>query len=133
MYWHPSLKKFNLPCHYPKDYHVANAVGSALAKPTTEINMVANTSQGVLSVPELELYENIGRNYTIDKARKRAIELIKESAISLGATEDEIEAEIVEKSSFNMVRGFYATGKNIRIKAQNKPGLIHDLRGEIDD
>ncbi|MCF6464418.1 hydantoinase/oxoprolinase family protein [Clostridium sp. Cult2] len=126
-------KKFDLPCHYPKDYHVANAVGSALAKPTTEINMVANTSQGVLSVPELELYENIGRNYTIDKARKRAIELIKESALSLGAAEEEIEAEIVEESSFNMVRGFYTTGKNIRIKAQIKPGLIHELRGELDD
>ncbi|SHD77843.1 hydantoinase/oxoprolinase family protein [Schnuerera ultunensis] len=56
-------KKFNLPCYFPKDYHVANAIGAALAKPTTEINMVANTSQGVLSVPELELYEKISRNY----------------------------------------------------------------------
>jgi hypothetical protein len=24
-----------------------------------------------------------------------------------------------------MVRGFYTTGKNIRVKAQIKPGLIH--------
>ena len=126
-------KKFNLPCYFPKDYHVANAVGAALAKPTTEINMVANTSQGVLSVPELELYEKIGRNYTVDKARKRAIELVKESVLSLGATRDEIEAEIVEESSFNMVKGFYTTGKNIRIKAQVKPGLIHELRSDIND
>lgn len=126
-------KKFNLPCYFPKDYHVANAVGAALAKPTTEINMVANTSQGILSVPELELYEKIGRNYTIDKARKRAIELIKKSALSLGANKDEIEAEIVEESSFNMVRGFYTTGKNIRIKAQVKPGLIHELRSDMND
>lgn len=33
--------------------------------------------------------------------------------------------EVVEDLEFNMVRGFYTTGKNIRIKAQVKPGLIH--------
>ena len=32
--------------------------------------------------------------------------------------------EIVEDQEFNMVRGYYATGKNIRLKAQVKPGLI---------
>jgi hypothetical protein len=26
---------------------------------------------------------------------------------------------------FNMIRGFSTTGKNIRIRAQVKPGLIH--------
>src|SRR5699024_3838970 len=31
-------RKFDLPCHLPKDFHVANAVGAALAKPTAEIN-----------------------------------------------------------------------------------------------
>ncbi|SHD77844.1 hypothetical protein [Schnuerera ultunensis] len=61
------------------------------------------------------------------------MELIKESALSLGATKDEIEAEIVEENSFNMVRGFYTTGKNIRIKAQVKPGLIHELRSDMND
>ncbi|GFN34584.1 hydantoinase/oxoprolinase family protein [Tepidimicrobium xylanilyticum] len=126
-------RKFNLPCCFPKDYHVANAVGAALAKPTTEINMLVNTSKGILSVPELELFEKIDRTFTIDKARRKAMELIRESALSLGAINEEIEAEIVEESSFNMVRGFYTTGKNIRIKAQVKPGLIFELRSDIND
>lgn len=126
-------RKFNLPCCFPKDYNVANAVGAALAKPTTEINMLVNTSKGILSVPELELFEKIDRTFTIDKARRKAMELIRESALSLGAINEEIEAEIVEESSFNMVRGFYTTGKNIRIKAQVKPGLIFELRSDIND
>ncbi len=46
-------KKFNLPCYYPKNYHVANAIGAALAKTTTEITMLADTSQGILSVPPI--------------------------------------------------------------------------------
>ncbi len=29
-----------------------------------------------------------------------------------------------------MVRGFYTSGQNIRIKAQIKPGLIYNLRGD---
>ncbi|HZX21637.1 MAG TPA: hydantoinase/oxoprolinase family protein, partial [Clostridia bacterium] len=86
-----------------------------------------------LSVPELGVYEKISENYTLGNARQRAVELLKESALSLGAGEDTIETEIVEESSFNMVRGFYTGGKNIRIKAQIKPGLIQELEGEIND
>ncbi len=32
-----------------------------------------------------------------------------------------------------MVRGFYTSGKNIRIQAQVKPGLIYELRGDEND
>ena len=33
--------------------------------------------------------------------------------------------EVLETMQFNMVRGFSATGKNIRVKVQVKPGLIY--------
>lgn len=120
-------EKFNLPCYYPKNYSVANAIGAALARPTTEITMFVDTSKKTLSVPELGLYEKISGNYTLDKAKEKALELVKKSVLSLGASIEEIEAEIVEESSFNMVRGFYTIGKNMRIKAQVKPGLIQQI------
>lgn len=126
-------EKFHLPCYYPENHHVANAVGAALAKPTTEINMLADTSQGILSAPELGIYENISKNYTLDSARKKAIELLKESAKVIGANEEGMETEITEESSFNMVRGFYTSGQNIRIKAQVKPGLLYKLKGGIEN
>ena len=50
-------------------------------------------------------------------------------ASSLGFFVAEDEVDIVEECSFNMVRGFYTTGKNIRLKAQIKPGLIGDWGG----
>lgn len=120
-------EKFNLPCYYPKNYSVANAIGAALARPTTEITMFVDTPKKTLSVPELGLYEKISGNYTLDKAKEKALELVKKSVLSLGASIEEIEAEIVEESSFNMVRGFYTIGKNMRIKAQVKPGLIQQI------
>jgi hypothetical protein len=33
--------------------------------------------------------------------------------------------EVTENLQFNMVRGFNTTGKNIRVRVQVKPGLIH--------
>lgn len=122
-------EEFNLPCNYPKNYQVANAVGAALSQTTTEITLVADTVQKTLSVPELGIYERINKNYTLDNAREKAIELLIENAKKLGAEEDNIEAEIIEESVFNMVRGFFTSGQNIRIKAQVKPGLIHELEG----
>ena len=36
--------------------------------------------------------------------------------------------EILENIQFNMVRDFYTTGRNIRVKVQVKPGLIPEFR-----
>ncbi len=66
-------KKFKLPCNYPENYEVANAIGAGLAKTTTEINMLVDTAKGTLSVPELEIYEKVNKNYTLDQARNRAL------------------------------------------------------------
>ncbi|NLP45831.1 MAG: hydantoinase/oxoprolinase family protein [Epulopiscium sp.] len=122
-------KKFQLPCYYPKEYQVANAIGAAMAKTTTEITMIADTSQGIMSVPEMGIYEKIGSNFNLEIARQRALTLLKENAQSIGADNEKLETEITEESSFNMVRGFYTSGQNIRVKAQIKPGLAFSLRG----
>lgn len=48
----------------------------------------------------------------------------------MGLTDDQLEGEIVEASSFNMVQGYYRVDKNIRVKAQIRPGLLQRL---VDD
>lgn len=53
--------------------------------------MLANTAEGILSVPELEVYESISKNYSLESARERAMELLKKNALSLGAGEEDIE------------------------------------------
>jgi N-methylhydantoinase A/oxoprolinase/acetone carboxylase beta subunit len=120
-------EKFNIPCRFPKNYELANAVGAALARTTTEITLNVDTEKCVLSVPELGIYEKIHKNYNLEKARLRATDLVKKKVQDLGAFCEKIEPEITEESCFNMVRGFYTSGKNIRIKAQVKPGLINRL------
>lgn len=124
---------YNMPSYFPENYHVANAIGAALAKPTIEITMLADTSQGILSVPELGIYEKIPKDYTLNEAKERAMALLKSSAISMGLKEEAMESEITEASSFNMIDGFQTKGKNIRIKAQIKPGHILKLRSDIEN
>ncbi len=125
-------KKLNMPCYYPKYFPVANAVGAALAKITTEVTLLADTELGSLRIAETAYSEQINKGYTLEKAVEQAKELLAEKARSLGE-KGKVEVEIVEAESFNMVRGFSSGGKNIRVKAQIKPGLSCSLRGEEDD
>jgi N-methylhydantoinase A len=55
------------------------------------------------------------------------IEKLREKVLKMGAAEEDLEIEVVEALEFNMVREFYTTGKNIRVKLQIKPGCIADL------
>ena len=50
---------------------------------------------------------------------------MEKKAVSRGADPRDLVMEILEDLEFNMVRGFYTAGKNMRIKVQVKPGLIH--------
>lgn len=121
---------YNLPCHFPKNYEVANAIGAALAKPTLEVTLLADTALGKLSVSELGIYEKIPRNYSLQQAKQRATTLVSEAALAMGSDADALEVEITDESSFNMVKGASMIGKNIRIRAQVKPGIIHALRSD---
>ena len=126
-------EKFNLPCLYPKDYHVANAIGAALAKPTMDITLTADTERKVMSVPQLSLHEVINGNYDLKSAKAQVIDLLKENIKTMYSDDEEMrneDFEIIDASSFNMVDGFFTTGKNIRVEAQVRPGLIYELRSE---
>jgi N-methylhydantoinase A len=104
---------------------VANAIGAALARTTSDVTLFVDTQQGFAVAPEEGLRQSIGGDFSLADAREMALSLLKEKAIRNGANADHLEMEVVEEQSFNMVRGFYTAGKNIRIRAQIKPGLIH--------
>jgi N-methylhydantoinase A/oxoprolinase/acetone carboxylase beta subunit len=106
-------------------WNVANAIGAALARTTCEVNFFADTQQGIAEAPEENYNRRIDRNFDSEAAVQEALNLLKEKAVQRGANPENLETEIVEALQFNMVRGFESTGKNIRVKVQVKPGLIH--------
>jgi N-methylhydantoinase A/oxoprolinase/acetone carboxylase beta subunit len=106
-------------------WDVANAIGCALARSTSELTLFADTARQVVSVPGEQYSSSISSHFELEDARQAAHELLQEKAMRCGAEKDEIQTEIIEESEFNMIRGFHTIGKNIRVKAQIKPGLIN--------
>ena len=106
-------------------WSVANAIGAALARTTCEVTVFADTEQCNLVAPGENYRDCIQKHFSEKDAIETAFRLLEDKAIKRGANPDHIEMEILENIGFNMVRGFSTTGKNIRIRAQVKPGLIH--------
>ena len=120
---------FQLRCIVPEHATVANALGAALARTTAQITMLADTQLGRLVCPELGIDEEISRSLSIEDMKVMGEKAMKDNAEFLGLTGD-IEISILEEQSFNMVRGFSTTGRNMRLKLQTKPGIIHEWRSQ---
>ncbi len=120
----------NCRIHIPQNAEVANAIGAALARTTAEITILADTEQKIMAIGEEGHHSSISSRFSRQDAIRIGREKLKEKAIRMGANEEDIEIEVVESQEFNMVKGFYTSGKNIRIKLQIKPGLISGARME---
>ncbi|MCE5336415.1 MAG: hydantoinase/oxoprolinase family protein [Desulfobacteraceae bacterium] len=107
-------------------WHVANAIGAALAKTTSEISLFADTDRGIAVAPEEDYQQQIKRDFNKQNAIELACHLLRKKCIKAGADEADLEIEVIEEIQFNMVRDFYTAGRNIRVKVQVKPGLIRE-------
>jgi N-methylhydantoinase A len=105
-------------------WQVANAIGCALARITSEVTLFADTAQGLATAPGEHFSHTIGDEFDLDDGRRMALELLRAKAIRRGAVPENLETEVIEAYQFNMIRGFRTIGKNIRVRVQVKPGLI---------
>jgi N-methylhydantoinase A/oxoprolinase/acetone carboxylase beta subunit len=117
-----------LECDVAPRPEVANAIGAALARTTCAVTLLADTEQGLVTAPEEGFSRTVSPAFSLDEARREALKLLKVKALRKGARAQDLELEVVEEVAFNMVRGFSTTGRNIRIRAQVKPGLIRNGR-----
>lgn len=129
----PSLGKLlECPVEIPANAEVANAIGAALARTTAELTLHADTELKTLTIVEDGTQIPVSGNFSRTDAISIGKEKLRERALKMGATKDDIEIETIEDQQFNMVRGFYTTGKNIRLKLQVKPGLTGSFgRGQV--
>jgi N-methylhydantoinase A len=109
-------------------WRVANAIGAALAKNTCEVTLFTDTEQGMAVAPEEDFSQPVRRDFDRQGAVNLAFDLLRKKCVRQGASEGEVEMEVLEDLQFNMVRGFYTAGRNIRTKVQVKPGLIPEYR-----
>lgn len=108
----------------PQNSDVINASGAAMARTTVELNLVADTEDGSLSIAEEGVLQRISSSFTERDVIDLGKNMLIEKARAAGAREEDIVVEIADIQSFNVVRGWSTTGKNIRVRLQVKPGLI---------
>lgn len=113
-----------IPAIVPDNSDVINASGAAMARTTVELNLMADTEAQILSVAEEGLQSNIPSRFTLEDVIDVGKERLQQIARKAGAREEDIEIEVAESQTFNVIRNYSTTGKNMRVRLQIKPGLI---------
>jgi N-methylhydantoinase A len=108
----------------PDNSDVINASGAAMARTTVELNLTADTEAQIMSVAEQGEQLKIPKRFRMDDVVAAGRERLERIARAAGAREQDLEIELTECQSFNVIRGFSTAGKNIRVRLQIKPGLI---------
>ena len=107
-------------------WDVANAIGAALSRTTCEVSLFVDTYRCTAMAPEENFSEKVNPRITLDEALEIARELLLQKALREGAIPGNFETDVLESLEFNMIRNFQLIGRNIRIKIQVRPGLMHD-------
>jgi N-methylhydantoinase A len=128
-YFAPRLSKISgLQVRAAPNFHVANAIGAALARTTSEVALFVDTERSIAAAPREDFKQQVGKIFSRDDAIELAFDLVRQKCLKSGAPDSEIEMEIIEDMQFNMIRNSRLVGKIIRIKVQVKPGLIPGYR-----
>ena len=113
-----------VPAVVPDNSDVINASGAAMARTTVELNLMADTESQVLSIAEEGLQAEIPAKFSIDDVIAVGKERLEQIARKAGAREEDLEIEVADSQTFNVIRNYSTTGKNMRVRLQIKPGLI---------
>ncbi|MGE4518721.1 MAG: hydantoinase/oxoprolinase family protein [Desulfobacteraceae bacterium] len=109
-----------------ENFSIANAKGAAMAKPTCTVTLFADTAQRKAYAVSENYEETIPSNYSREDAFAKAKSLLYAKAEKMGADMRNLEIDTIEDLSFNMIRGYRSSGKNIRITLQIRPGLVSE-------
>lgn len=131
-------KKLDAKPVIPEYSEVGNAIGAAVARPTLTLNLHIDTEQEVYSVAEegeiaslkAANLKNINK-IRLNEAEALAAKLLKERAEKFGISEYAGEAEVVSSEVFNVVSGWYTSGRLFDVNMQIPAGLIPEWKRRV--
>jgi N-methylhydantoinase A len=122
----PLEQALGIPCRVPPHAAVANAVGAAVSRVTSEVSLQADTGRGTVVVPEAGLQLFIDSEFDLNQGMALARKALEKAVVEAGGTYGEPEVVVTEQQTFNMIQGSTRTGRNIRLSMCVTPGLIPD-------
>jgi len=113
---------------------VANAIGAAVAKPTSRITLRVDTQQEIYSILE-EGCQNRLKDCDLseDKAIKLAKEWLYRRIAKLGLEKDLNELEVTRHEVFNVVRNWTTVGRIYDIAVQSQRGITGHIGIEVNN
>ncbi|MDB5773873.1 MAG: hyuA [Herbaspirillum sp.] len=119
----------NMAVVVPENSDVINASGAAMARTTVELTLMADTEEGIMTIAEEGVQTDIPKSFTMADLVAVGKERLEHIARVAGAQESDLEIEVADSQTFNVIRNSATTGKNIRVRLQIKPGLTkHELQ-----
>jgi hypothetical protein len=107
---------------------VANAIGAAVARPTLQVNLRADTEQGFYSIAEEGYQGTINvKKFNEQAALALAKEWLAKRLDKYGLDCDVRDIEVIRKESFNMVRDWVTTGQLFDIAVQTPRGVLYHI------
>ncbi len=117
----------------PPYARVANAIGAAVARPTLQVSLRADTEQGTFSIQEEGFQGPIeDAPFNEDKALELARKWLWKRAEKYGLKDNLGDVEVIRKEVFNMVRDWVTRGKLIDVSVQTKRGILHYIGTGVD-
>lgn len=108
---------------------VANAIGAAVARPTVQMSLRADTEQGYYTIREEGIQEKIDRrSFNEQKALALAKEKLIEKSEKYGLAVAPDEIEITSQEVFNMVRGWDTAGRLYDLTVQTPRGITGRIK-----
>lgn len=131
----PSLEeKLGLEAVLPPYHFVANALGAAVARPTLQYSLYADTVQKFYTLTGTGSKQRISGRFSLADARQILLRHTRQSATRIEGFHGGAElVELTREESFHVVRGFSTQGQIMKLEARIKPGIIQPILEERRD
>lgn len=112
---------------------IANALGTAVARPTINVNLHVDTQFGYYSVEPGGHFGKVANSsrFTLDDAKKLALDYLTKIIQDRGLDDYKEEATFYMEEQFNVIRGWDRIGKIFDVGVQVKPGFIKEYTGVV--
>lgn len=122
----------------PEDAGIANAIGAAIARPTVDAELYADTGTGLMSIAPYGITKSINKRYSMEEATTDITEALTTALRATYAQyadsaieQQESPVHIVFAETFHTLSGYSDRGKIFRLKAQVSPGVFSTTRGRV--
>lgn len=118
-------RDLNLPVRETGEANVANAIGAALTRPSSRIEVYADTGSRKLLAPALDFTEALSPRATLESVKDRSLELLEEYMRSRGIPPTPV--EVAEADLFATLTDSGYGSRDIRVSCQTVPGILENI------